>query len=464
MSTAVRTRRRPDKTMAWTAAKILLFAGFVSLAIAANIVWKPVVNPGVQDCGAPIVFLLENRENVLLHPGEPGAPPNAVALASQPTCRDRAYVEVEKGALALGSFFGLTLLGIVLGLLDDRIGYWTAPRFETLLRDMPRSSRIEHGLIPNVDVDELGVELPPLETPEIYALLFFGAVTFAALPYVGPLDAARDALGNLRVLPLLLGVLVAVVSFVAAAVQRKAVFPDDEPWPTTVEVVMATSWVGRLRPIVGTFGTDIHHLRKTGIARDIAVLDVQVLQTVSALVHVALLGFATMAALAAPLPSARFEREQLVLAGVLGLFFLSGVSRSVKRWRALPVRPHIAGITRLRQVAPTAQQVGQLLGGTVLLSVANVVVLVLCLQAFGTSPDLAQVLFVYLVSVMAGAFSPTPNGVGVFEGTMTLLLFAIGVPAAVAVCAALAFRAITFWLPMLPGLRATRRMRAIGAL
>jgi uncharacterized membrane protein YbhN (UPF0104 family) len=464
MTVTVRTRRRPDKTMGWTAAKILIFAGFVSLGIAANIAWKPVVNPGVQDCGSSITFFLESRENVLLHPGEPGAPPNAVALASQPTCRDRAYVEIEKAGLSVATFFGLTLLGVILGLLDDRIAYWTAPRFESLLRDMPRQSRIAHGLIPNVDVDELGVELPPLESPEIYALLFFGAVAFAALPYVGPLDAVRSELGDLSLGFVFAGMLVAVASFVAAAVQRKAVFPDDEPWPTTIEVVMASAWVGRLRPIVGTFGTDIHHLRKTGLDRGTAVLDVQVLQTVSALMHGGLLVLATLLVLGDPLPSVRFEREQLVLAGVLGLFFLSGVSRSVKRWRALPVRPNLVAIWRLWRVAPTPRKVALLFGGTLLVTVTNVAVLGLSLGAFGASVTVGQLLFVSLVAVVAGALSPTPNGVGVVEAAIVLLLFRMGVDPAAAVCASLTFRTLTFWLPMFPGLRAARRMKAIGAL
>jgi uncharacterized membrane protein YbhN (UPF0104 family) len=464
MTTAVRTRRRPDKTMAWTAAKILLFAGVVALGIAANIAWKPVTNPGVQDCGAPITFFLQNRENVLLHPGEPGAPSNAVALAEQPTCRERAYVEIEKAGLATATFFGLTLLGIILGLLDDRIAYWSAPRFESLLRDMPRSSRIEHGLIANVDVDELGDKLPPLETPEIYALIFFGLAAVIALPYVGPIDAVRDLAGQASIGPLLLAMVAALVSFVAAAVQRKAVFPDDESWITTIEVVMATSWVGRLRPVVGTFGIDIHHLRRTGLDRATAILDVQVLQTVSILVHLSLLALATLQVLGDRPANPSFERPQLVLAGVLGLFFLSGLSRAVKRWRALAVRPHVAGITRLHRVAGSAVQLAELFGGTVLVTLANVTVLALCLHAFGGSAPFSRLLFVYLVTAMAGAFSPTPNGVGVFEGSMVLLLFGVGVDPATAVCAALAFRSLTFWLPMLPGIRASQRMRAAGAL
>ena len=96
-------------------------------------------NPGVQDCGSPVGFFLTDRENVTILPGLPSAPENAVALAEQPTCRDRAEVEMRKAAIATAAFFGLGLSGIVIGLLDDRVAYWRAPRYETLLApDGPR--------------------------------------------------------------------------------------------------------------------------------------------------------------------------------------------------------------------------------------------------------------------------------------------------------------------------------------
>ena len=86
------------------------------------------------------------------------------------------------------------------------------------------------------------------------------------------------------------------------------------------------------------------------------------------------------------------------------------------------------------------------------------------LLAFGATAELSHVLFVYLVATVAGAFCPTPSGVGAFEATMVLLFIKVGVDPGSAICASLTYRSLTFWLPMVPALRASQRMRAMGAL
>ena len=45
-----------------------------------------------------------------------------------------------------------------------------------------------------------------------------------------------------------------------------------------------------------------------------------------------------------------------------------------------------------------------------------------------------------------------PGGLGTFEATSVFTLKVAGVPIAVALAATLAFRALSFWLPMIPGL------------
>jgi undecaprenyl-diphosphatase len=216
--------------------------------------------------------------------------------------------------------------------------------------------------------------------------------------------------------------------------------------------------------LVGSFGIDIHHLRKAGMARADVVLDVQVLQTVSLVAHVLLLALAALAVRGLAWPAWHFERPQYVLAGALGLLLLSGLNRAGRRFRALPVRPGLAGLRGLRRVATTPREVLELLGGTLVLTAANVAALVLVLDAFGVALPVSQVLLAYLVAVTLGALSPTPGGVGAVEASLVLLFVVAGVDPGAAVCATLAFRLLTFWLPMLPGWRATRSLRRTGAL
>ncbi len=58
--------------------------------------------------------------------------------------------------------------------------------------------------------------------------------------------------------------------------------------------------------------------------------------------------------------------------------------------------------------------------------------------------------------------SPTPQGIGVVEGVMTLVFTSLGVPAAVSTTVTLAFRGLTFWLPLIVGFIILRWVRTFG--
>jgi uncharacterized membrane protein YbhN (UPF0104 family) len=72
-------------------------------------------------------------------------------------------------------------------------------------------------------------------------------------------------------------------------------------------------------------------------------------------------------------------------------------------------------------------------------------------RAFGTQPAVAVVVLCYFLGTL-GSLLPLPGGVGGVEGAMIGSFVAFGVPAAQAVIGVLAYRAISFWLPTLPGI------------
>jgi uncharacterized protein (TIRG00374 family) len=96
-------------------------------------------------------------------------------------------------------------------------------------------------------------------------------------------------------------------------------------------------------------------------------------------------------------------------------------------------------------------------------------VLGVCFDAFGRVVPVAVLVMGYFLGTL-GSLLPLPGGVGGVEGGMIAAFVAFGVPAGSAVIAVLAYRAISFWLPTLPGiagylaLRSTvRRWRAADA-
>lgn len=98
-------------------------------------------------------------------------------------------------------------------------------------------------------------------------------------------------------------------------------------------------------------------------------------------------------------------------------------------------------------------------GATLLPSVigwlAEAAALYLLLQHFGAEVTLANAVFVFSFSMIVGAISMLPGGLGSTEATMILLLTALGVDLKVALLSTAIVRATTFWFAVVIGILLT---------
>jgi uncharacterized protein (TIRG00374 family) len=125
---------------------------------------------------------------------------------------------------------------------------------------------------------------------------------------------------------------------------------------------------------------------------------------------------------------------------------------------ALRAGRELAGV--LRRPGKAAQ----LLGGSVGVTLAYALTLACCLAAFGAQLPLVSTVAVYLVGAAVASASPTPGGLGALEAALVAGLTAVGAQTGPAVAAVLAFRLLTYWLPVLPGWLAFRALRADGTI
>lgn len=88
----------------------------------------------------------------------------------------------------------------------------------------------------------------------------------------------------------------------------------------------------------------------------------------------------------------------------------------------------------------------------------DICVLWAAFHAFGSAPDFSVIWMAYFVGMFANLL-PLPGGVGGVEGGMIGAFAAFGVELNLAVLAVLAYRAISFWLPTVPGAIAYFQLR-----
>jgi uncharacterized protein (TIRG00374 family) len=89
---------------------------------------------------------------------------------------------------------------------------------------------------------------------------------------------------------------------------------------------------------------------------------------------------------------------------------------------------------------------------SILLTSLNVGILYFCCQAIGIHLVVWDIFAAFTVGILAGTATPTPGGLGGVEAGLMAGLVSYGAAAPGALAAALLYRLLTFWLPLLPGL------------
>ncbi|PWB74012.1 MAG: hypothetical protein C3F07_08655 [Anaerolineales bacterium] len=93
----------------------------------------------------------------------------------------------------------------------------------------------------------------------------------------------------------------------------------------------------------------------------------------------------------------------------------------------------------------------------------DITTLYILFRAFNQPIGLGVLVAGYAVGILFWIVSITPQGIGVVEGVMALTFTSLGISGAVATTVVLAFRGLTFWIPMLLGYFAVQRMQLFGA-
>lgn len=93
----------------------------------------------------------------------------------------------------------------------------------------------------------------------------------------------------------------------------------------------------------------------------------------------------------------------------------------------------------------------------------DITTLYILFRAFGLEISLGTLVAGYAVGILFWIVSITPQGIGVVEGVMALTFTSLGVSGAAATTVVLAFRGLTFWIPMLLGFFAVQRMQLFAS-
>jgi uncharacterized membrane protein YbhN (UPF0104 family) len=149
----------------------------------------------------------------------------------------------------------------------------------------------------------------------------------------------------------------------------------------------------------------------------------------------------------------------VVVVGVLALALPRIRHRIVER-----VRPWLSDVTTTLDAVRTPGRLLRIFGGNTAEQLLYGITLAVSVEAFGERVSVAEALVVWVLAALFGGFMPVPGGVGVVEAALAAGLAAVGIPEVPALGAAIAFRAVTFYLPPAWGWFAVQHLRRTGDL
>jgi glycosyltransferase 2 family protein len=305
------------------------------------------------------------------------------------------------------------------------------------------------------------VESQPFEHVQIREVVMVAALALAVyllIPQLADVCGVWSSIEHADWLWALGALGASALTFVAAAIGLMGAVPQRLPLATTTAAQLAGSFLNRIVPArVGGMATNLRYLQKQGVDLAVATAGIGVQQVSGLVMHVALSAvFLVWAGRSAgdalhALPSGQTVLIGLTVLGVLSglVFLLPWGRRLLATWVLPPLRRSLSGVAA---VARSPLKLLELFGGAAFLTLVNIAALAFSVYAFRATGVSAVVIgVVFLVGSAVSSVAPTPGGLGAVEAALIAGLTTVSVDRDVAVPAVFLFRAVTFWLPILPG-------------
>jgi uncharacterized protein (TIRG00374 family) len=301
---------------------------------------------------------------------------------------------------------------------------------------------------------EAPMEPAKLERLKPKSLIMVIALTFAAYLALTTIKPAQLKLSQMNWAWAAAALLAAAFSYVAAAMSLTGFVPERLPFRRTVAAQLAGSFVKLVAPAaIGGIALNTRYLQRAGIRSGQAVASVGASQLAGLAGHLLLLF--SFGLITGSQTNGDLSASRAVIIGVLTAAVLALVVAAVA-----PLRRFVLGrlrslffgvVPRMLDLMQTPSKLVTGFGGILLLTLSFTACLDFSVQAFGGDVSFSAVAVVFLTANAAGSAIPTPGGIGPVEVALIGALTVADVSPAVATPAVFLYRALTFWLPVLPG-------------
>ncbi|MGE5138618.1 MAG: lysylphosphatidylglycerol synthase transmembrane domain-containing protein, partial [Rudaea sp.] len=300
-----------------------------------------------------------------------------------------------------------------------------------------------------------------IQRRDVLLVLGLGIGVYALFPQLAQFQQILKAWTTVNPIWIALGLLGSFATYLSSAIAQQGALVKPLSFWRLLLVQFAATFGSRFSPQgVGAAYVIVSFLDKSGIKRETAVTALAVKTTAGVVDHFILVSI--VLALLGYSGASFFKGIQLweiaaAIAAVAAIII-------VLRWK-FPDRVDRAkqalhsSFRDLVAVLQNPLRAVELLGGSAAITLAYLVTFTICLWATGVNISLIQIAAAFLGGSIVGSASPTPGGLGTVEAALVAALAVFGVNTGQAVAGVLLYRLITFWLPIIPGFFAFRRLQ-----
>ncbi|MFZ1483518.1 MAG: lysylphosphatidylglycerol synthase transmembrane domain-containing protein [Candidatus Saccharimonadales bacterium] len=259
-----------------------------------------------------------------------------------------------------------------------------------------------------------------------------------------------QALADTSPLFLVAGIALAGLTFMFAAGSYASLALKKLPFKELLVIEFAATAINRLFPSgLGGMGAHGLYLFKRGHSKTAATLVISTNTLLGFLAHNILL---VLALLVAPQALKGFDLPGFNSYMLLAVAVLVAVGTwfAVRRGAVSSIKKNFSKTIGSYKRQPSKLGIATLcLMG---ITITNFTIFMLAGAAVGISLPLVAGFLIYSAGVAVGAATPTPGGLAGVEAGLVAGLLAMNVDEVSAIAAVLAFRFVTFWLPLVPGI------------
>jgi glycosyltransferase 2 family protein len=293
----------------------------------------------------------------------------------------------------------------------------------------------------------------------VLTLVCLLAATYLLLPQVGEFHQTLNAARHAELGWLVLALLVSVGTFMAAALSLSGAVLAPVAFGRTFVTQLASSFGNKITPAgLGGMGVNVRYLERSGVSKGDAVGAVALNGTVGFVVHIVALVLTATLLGNSGLPHVHLPGGWTLLVAVAVLSSVVGIVLETSFGRKHILLPTERTGRDLLAVIRRPTKAVQMFSGAILVLASYVVALGFSLTAFHAHASWLDVTTVYLGGSAVASAAPTPGKVGAVEAALIAGLTGVGVASGPAVAGVLAFRLVTFWLPIIPGYLAFRSL------